>query len=296
MLMSLLSLIAVNNLTSPSEQDIQSKLADFAITPPLIQEVSPYPQKITNNKGPIIDAKAIYSFDLATGKTLFAQNENEKLPMASLTKLMTILIILENHQINDIVTVDPRSTQIEPAKMNLLANEQILLKELIKGMIVKSANDAALAAAFYDSQDMEEFADKMNKKAIELEMFNTHYINSTGFDEDEQYTTAYDLSLLVRQIYKYPLIKEYAILSEGVSESIDGKFQHKYNATNGILNSYLKVLGLKTGTTDLAGQCFISIVESPSGNKIVNILLNSPNRFNESKVLSQWIFDNYQWQ
>lgn len=295
MLASILSLIALNNLLMSPSTPTTNQLEALTIKPPLISEVSAYPEKTTNSLGPILNAKSILSIDMETGKILYEKNTDEELPMASLTKLMTLLVIFDTHSPDEVVTVDKRATEVEPAKMNLLANEKITIDQLVKGIMVKSANDAALALAYYDSNDLDQFAAKMNAKAKELGMLHSHFVNPMGFDDPDQYTTADDLSIVARAAYKIALVQKYAPMSKATATSIDGKFDHDLVTTNELIGTYLHVIGLKTGTTDLAGQCLISIVISPTGEKIINIMLNSPARFTESKILAQWIFDNYHW-
>lgn len=294
MLASLISIIAINNLGFPPAPT-SSQISSLPTPPPLMATVAAYPEKITTSLGPVLKAQSILSIDLETGKTLYQKDPDQQLPMASLTKLMTILVILDEHDVNEVVTVDKRATEVEPAKMYLLAFEKITVRELIKAIIVKSANDAALALAYHNSNSLEEFAEKMNQKAAEMGLRHSHFINPIGFDDPNQYSTVDDLAVLARTAYKNPLVQQFATLSKTTAESIDGKQSHDLDTTNDLLSSYLKVWGLKTGTTDLAGQCLISIVESPTGEKILNIMLNSPARFTESKILSQWIFDNYRW-
>lgn len=294
MLASLISLLAINNLSLPLPPT-SSQISSLAAPPPLLSSVAAYPEKVTTSIGPVLKAKSVLSIDLETGKTLYQKDAGQELPMASLTKLMTILVILDNHDINEIVTVDKRATEVEPAKMYLLAYEKITIGELIKGIIVKSANDAALALAYHNSNSVEEFAEKMNQKALEMGLRNSHFVNPIGFDDPEQYSTVDDLAIIARTAYKIPLIQQLAPLTKTTAKSVDGKQSHDLDTTNDLLSSYLKVWGLKTGTTDLAGQCLISVVEAPTGEKILNIMLNSPARFTESKILSQWIFDNYRW-
>jgi D-alanyl-D-alanine carboxypeptidase (penicillin-binding protein 5/6) len=294
MLASLLSLIAIHNLAI-SPAPLPSNSPYLPTPPPLLTSIAAYPEKSTLSPGPILKAKATLSLDLETGKILFGKNTDQQLPMASLTKLMTILVILDKHNPDEIVTVDKRATQVEPAKMYLLANEEITISELIKAILVKSANDAALALAYHDSASIEEFAQKMNDKAAEIGLRHTNFVNPVGFDNPNQYSTVDDLAILARLTYKNPLVKQFAPITKTTATAVNGSQSHDLDTTNDLLSSYLKVWGLKTGTTDLAGQCLISIVESPTGQKILNIVLNSPARFTESKILSQWIFDNYQW-
>jgi D-alanyl-D-alanine carboxypeptidase len=289
MLISLISLLAVNNLASSPALP-----APLSAELPLPSVISAYAEKTGPSWQPEISARSVLSLDLDTGKILYQQNPEEKLPMASLTKLMTLLVILDNHALNEIVTVDSRATKIEPAKIYLQPGEKITVGELVKASLIKSANDAALALAYYDSQDLDKFAQKMNGRADSLGMINSHFKNPHGFDDPDQYTTSDDLAILARAIYRKPIIRDYASVSKTSVTSLDEQ-SYEVENSNQLLGSYLKVFGLKTGTTDLAGQCLISIVESPEGHKILNIMLNSPARFEESKILSQWIFDNYTW-
>ncbi len=287
MLATLISLLAVNNLATPNPE-----LSLPPLSPPTI---AAHPVKTGLSLQPQIEAKAVLSIDLETGAILYGQNQNSPLPMASLTKLMTVLIILKENGLDETVIVDKRATTVEPSKMYLLANEKISTGELIKAILIKSANDAALALAYHNAGELEGFVAKMNYEATAMGMTQTHFQNPTGLDAPDQYSSPEDLALLARTVYKYPIVRQTAPMAEITVSSTDQKQQHKLENTNALLDSYLKVLGLKTGTTDDAGQCLITIVESAEGRQIMNIMLNSPARFQESKILSQWIFNNYSW-
>ncbi|MCC6643588.1 D-alanyl-D-alanine carboxypeptidase [Candidatus Peregrinibacteria bacterium] len=301
MLTTLVSLIAAQNLING---DITSPSSTVLANVPQPTEVFAYAEKTGNSFSPIIGAKAAISIDLDSNRLLFEQNSNTEMPMASLTKMMTILLTLENHSLDDIVTVDARATKVEPGKINLRADEEITVRELIKAALIKSANDAALALALYDVDngnkgDVQLFVDKMNARAQELGMNNTRFENPIGFDSEDpenqpHYSTASDLTILARALYKYPFIQDIATIKSTTVNSLEGD-THQVDTTNELLNSYLNVLGLKTGTTDLAGECLISIVKTPTGNKILNVILNSPSRYKESKILSQWVINNFTW-
>lgn len=287
MITALISLMAAENL-----------LLNEPKTPSLPEPniiVAAYPERTGKSIKPIIEAKSVLSLDLETGKVLFENGPDQELPMASLTKLMTALVILDNHDLNEIVTIDKRATQVEPAKIYLKAGEQFTIRDLFKGLFIKSANDVALALAYHDSQDLDTFVEKMNKKAQEIGLKNTQFKNPTGLDLEGQYSTANDLAILARLVYRHDIVQKITPIKETEISAINTGENKKLTTTNELLGSYLKVLGLKTGTTDLAGQCLITVVENDQGKKILNIVLNSPARFTESKILSQWIFDNYQW-
>ena len=290
MLTTLISLLAINNLalSQPTQPPIWPENS------PIIQTV-PFPVKLPTAIAPVLQAKAILTQDLSTGQNLYSVNANEQLPMASLTKLMLAKIILDQNKMDEIVTVDKEATLIEPSKINLVKGEKITVENLLKAIFIKSANDAALALAIHNAGSIDDFVIKMNQTALAMGLINTHFTNPAGLDDPAHYSTASDMAILARTLYKNPFIQSVGTIKQTDIESIDGNQKHQLDSTNDLLGSYLKVLGLKTGTTDLAGQCLISIVENSNGNKILNVMFGSNSRFKETKILSQWIFDSYQW-
>lgn len=300
MLTTLVSLLAAQNLVNG---EILTPSGNYIATIPQPTEIVAYAEKTGKSDRPFLGSKAALSIDLDSNQTLYLQNPDAPMPMASLTKMMTILIILENHSLDEIVTVDARATKVEPSKINLRADEEISVRNLVKAALIKSANDAALALALYDidygqKNDVSIFVDKMNARAKELGMTNTNFENPIGFDSEDptklHQSTASDLAILARALYKHSFIQEIATTKSTTISSVEGD-THQLESTNDLLNSYLPVLGLKTGTTDLAGECLISIVKTPTGNRILNVILNSPARYQESKVLSEWVINNFTW-
>jgi len=198
---------------------------------------------------------------------------------------MTALIILQENKLDEVVTVAYQATQVQPNKMWLLANEQITVETLLNGMLMQSANDAALALAIHNAGSVEAFIAKMNAYANNLHLVNTHFTNSVGFDDANNYSTTYDLMRLTLQLIKHPIVLTITKQINKIVTSVSGN-QHTLANTNQLLNSPYQVIGLKTGTTPAAGACFIGITE---GEKpLLTILLNSPNRFQETKVLLDW--------
>ena len=288
MLTTLLSLVIINNLalTEPASPWPNNNN---------ILDTSPFPvQKITAI-APVLQAKAYLTQDLETGQTLYVHNGDERLPMASLTKLMLAKIILDENKMDEVVKVTKEATLEEPSKMNLVNGEKITVRELLRAVMIKSANDAAVALAIYNAGNVDDFVKKMNLKATEMGLTNTHFQNPAGFDAPDHYSSVNDLAVLTRILYKNKFIRDVAPLPTLQVASVDGSITHALENTNELLKSYLKVLGLKTGTTDLAGQCLISIVENENGNKILNVMLGSNDRYKETKILSQWIFDSFNW-
>lgn len=281
-----------------------------------------YPIKKPEAIAPVIEAKSAIAVDLESGLILYEKNIHQPLPIASLTKLMTALIILEENNLDDVVTVSRTSAKTEGSKIWLAPGEKITVESLLYAILIHSANDAAVALAEYNSQDVTAFVKKMNKKSQEYKLLSTTFFNPTGLDEDEEETpplentknnansqnkaedtlplndntsTAYDLALLSKYAIGKSFMRRAVIKGEYEVTSTDGKLKHPLKSTNELLKSYLKVLGLKTGTTDQAGQCLIAIVENEQGKDILTIVLHSPNRYDETKLLSDWVFRSYQW-
>ncbi len=272
------------------------------------------PIKNEKNISPIIDAKSAIAVDLDTGLILYEKNAQKKLPIASLTKLMTTSIILEENDINKTIKVDKLATKINGSKIWLVPNEKITIKNLLRASLINSANDAATALAKYNGKTIKHFVEKMNEKSKELKLYSTHFVNPTGL-EDMNYLTdkplkneektlentqnlssAYDLAILSRYAYGKSFIRNTVNKKELEISSKTGTTTYKLKNTNKLLDSYLNVLGLKTGTTDSAGQCLIAIIENKNHHKILTVVLNSPNRFKETKILADWVFRTYKWQ
>ncbi len=290
------------------------------------------PDKKPENISPVIKAKAAIAVDLKNGFILFEKNIFEPLPIASLTKLMTAVIILEGDNLKDVVTVSTRATATPGSKIWLAPGEKITVENLLNAALIPSANDAAAALAEYNSGNVESFVDKMNQKSRELGLFSTYFVNPTGLNRSESvkpekadkeltqqmistimqagnlqeisdlatsttqnYSTANDLTILGRYAFGKSFIRRTAQKKELEITSTNERLKHKLKNTNELLNSYLNVLGLKTGTTDEAGECLISVVENEKGNQIMTVVLNSPDRYKETKVLADWIFRSYSW-
>jgi len=304
------------------------------------------PRKDPTRVAPVIKAKAAIAVDLNNGLILYEKNIYTPLPIASLTKLMTVLIILEENNLKEIVTVSKQAAQTEGSTIWLVPNEKMTIENLLYATLINSANDAAVALAEYNSDTVEKFVEKMNNKAKQLGLIATKYINPTGLNqtaansnqdatfsnqnktteqnnnqetvktspdinnlqqtigiikapqnkETQNISTAYDLTLLAKYAYGKSFVRRAAVKKDMAISSTDGITIHKLKNTNELLNSYLKVLGLKTGTTDEAGECLIAIIENDQGHDILTVVLNSPSRYAETKLLADWVFKAYKWE
>lgn len=244
---------------------------------------------------PMIDAHGSIAIDNETGAILFEKNVHERMPIASITKLMTIYVVLQENDPTEIVTISRKAAETGGSQMYLVEGEQIALENLVYGAIIHSANDAAVALAEHNAGSVDEFVAKMNEKSAELGLINTNFANPTGLDHPNNYSSAYDVAKMAQEVYKHDFIKHAADLKSLEVKSTNGKYKHSLVSTNDLLDSYLNIKGLKTGSTDAAGLCLVSVAENIDGHEVITVVLDSPDRFRESKILLDWIFRAYNW-
>jgi len=266
------------------------------VTPLSSLEVAIIPEN-KNKSLPLVEAQAALVMDVESGLILYQKNPNSPRPMASLTKIMTAILILENHRSGEVVTVQDDFTQYPELGVRLWLHqyEKITIDDLLIGLLVPSAGDAALALAQYHSGSSEKFVDEMNAKAATLGLKNTHFLNPIGLDEQGHFSSAFDLAILTRYALKFPEFRRIILLTEATVTSTDGKIKHEFKSTDELLGSYLNIRGVKTGTTDEAGQSVINLARNPRGHEILSVVLGSSNRFQESKQLIDWSFRNFLW-
>ena len=293
-LITLLLLASMNTSTLVSESSVVPDFNEVNLL-----TVSAIPVKNTVNIKPIIKAKASLLMDVDSGISLFENNVHKQLPMASLTKIMTAIIILESHDLNEIVTIDENYAALSEdevgVKIWLRKWEKITVGNLLIGLLVRSGGDAALALAKYHSGSVEAFVDEMNQKTKVLHLSDTNFTNPIGLDAEEHYSTVYDLALLTRYALSFPVFRDIVRMEKATVTSTNGKIVHSFNSTNHLFNSYLDIRGVKTGTTPAAGASLINLAVNDYGHEVISVLLNSPNRFQENKSLIDWGFRTYKW-
>jgi D-alanyl-D-alanine carboxypeptidase (penicillin-binding protein 5/6) len=234
---------------------------------------------------PKITARSALSYDLATNQFVYQKNIYEKLPIASLTKIMTALVAIENEDLGKRIIIDKKSAEIGEDSMGLSAGEILTLEDLLYGLMLHSGNDAAEAIARSSTFGRENFIYLMNKKAQDLGAINTNFTNPSGLEGDgDQHSTAYDLLIITRNALEN---KIFAKIVSTVEYKIPKIEEHKeydlFNETN-LLTSYPGVRGVKTGFTNEAGYCLVTYLEY-GGHRIIAVLLDSKNRREEMKDL-----------
>lgn len=235
--------------------------------------------------------RSILVGDPDSGEVILSHREHQMVPIASLTKLMTVLVALERFGPDDVVIIPQEATLVEGAKANLLAYDRLTVSELVKACMIRSGNDAAYALAAHAQGGVPEFVGWMNAKAETLGLAQTHFENSVGLDAVGHYSTAQDLFDLSRYVIDtHPEVLVHAGAQEGLV--VGGVQSYSVKSTNSLLGDGLfRVLGLKTGTTDGAGQSFIGLFELPSGRRVLSVMLGSSNRFLETKGILSWLWD-----
>ena len=231
-------------------------------------------------------------------KFLFKKNENEQLPIASLTKLMTALVVLENKDKDydlDKVTVISQEAVDQPGGQGLLTPEENLsIENLLYIMLVESSNDAAYSLA--EVKGFEQFVGLMNLKAMELGLFGSNFVDAAGLSSNN-YSTAEDLVRLTKYLLEnHPLIWEILSLDKFKLYTPQGKFHHELSNTNELLGKIPDVVGGKTGKTDEAKGCLLLVLKNQKDqNYLIYIVLGSGDRFGETKKLIDWVNQAYKW-
>lgn len=241
---------------------------------------------------PDIQAKAAGVFDLSGYKFLYQKNINEKLPIASLTKIMTAIIALENLKLDDIVTISKEAIMTEGENGHLILGEKLTILNLLYIMLMESSNDSAVAL----KSTLSDFVDLMNQKARELRLENTYFSDSTGINQ-LNYSTVSDLVRLTSYSFSNPLIWTILDTKEKEIYSQERNFKHDLINTNKLLGDIPEIIGGKTGFTDEAGGCMLIAIKIPNKSEqyLIIIVLGSKNRELEIQKLVEWINKAYVW-
>ena len=210
-----------------------------------------------------------------TGEVIYSQNAEEKLPMASTTKIMTALILCEQGDMEKVITVTDQMVRVEGTSMGLLAGDKVSYKALLYGMLLASGNDAANVTAYALGGTIDGFVKMMNDKAKELGLSNTHFETPSGLDGDEHYTTAYDLAMLAKVCMENPLFYEAASSKSATLEYGNPPYRRTLTNHNKLLKTYDGAVGVKTGFTKKSGRCLVSCAER-DGKRIIAVTLKDP--------------------
>jgi len=243
-----------------------------------------------------LSARSAILMDYETGEVLYSHNPHEKLPPASVTKIMSMLLIMEEIAqkrltYDDMVTGSERAKSMGGSTIFLDEGESLSVRDMLKGIAVASGNDATVAMAEHISGTVEAFVDKMNNRAKELGMKNTHFITCNGLDADGHYSSAYDIALMSRELMKYEDIFKFTTI--WMDSLRDGEFT--LSNTNKLIRFYEGATGLKTGSTSIAKNC-ISATAKRDGMHLIAVVMAAPtskDRFSDASKMLNFGFNTY---
>ena len=225
---------------------------------------------------------------------LYGKNENEKTKMASTTKIMTALIVIENTNLNNIVEVSAKAAGTGGSRLKLKPKDKITVRDLLYGLMLRSGNDAAVALAEYVGGSVPEFAILMNEKANELGLINTHFESPHGLDSDGHYTTPYELAILADYSLSNKVFAD-IVKAESYSITING-YARTINNTNELLGNLDGVYGVKTGFTNGAGRCLVTSIKRGNLDVICVVLGADTKKIRtvDSVKLIEYTFNNFE--
>lgn len=231
-----------------------------------------------------VPAHSILLKELNSGRVLYEHESGKRLSPASLTKIMSALVILERGQLDDQVTVSKNAARAHKTHLRLKAGQVFRLEDLLKAMLIVSANDACLAAVEHVGGDEEQFVALMNSKAAALGLADTHFSNACGFDGVDHYSTAEDLAQMSLTALQQPIFRELVREERSIIVPVNGYRPYVLHNTNRLLGRIPGVEGIKTGFTSKAGRCLIAKV-SQNGSDLLLVILHSNRRWDTAKNL-----------
>lgn len=236
-----------------------------------------------------LSARAAVLYQPETKTFLYEKNANEKRPMASTTKIMTALVTLENvKDLSEPVRIDPSAIGTEGSSAYLKDGDTVTVQELLYALMLRSANDAAVALACFVGGDTAGFAAMMNERAEKLGLTDTHFANPHGLDDEEHYTTAHDLAIIAAEAMKLDIFTE--ICSTYKKTLVSGERRRTYINHNKLLYKYEGAIGVKTGFTDESGRCLVGAAER-DGLRFITVTLDAPTDWADHKALFDYGYE-----
>ena len=260
----------------------------------LLEEINLVQASGEVDKAPSINSRHAVVYDRSNGVTLYGKKENEKCKMASTTKIMTCTVVLEKAKLTDVVEVSKKAAGTGGSRLGLKAKDKITVHDLLYGLMLCSGNDAAVALAEYVGGDVQSFADLMNEKAKELKLENTNFVTPHGLDEEEHYTTAYELAKITEYALNIPKFTQ-IVGTKNYTVTINGNAKN-INNTNELLGNFNGVYGVKTGFTNGANRCLVTSIKRGDLDLICVVLGADTKRLRtqDSIKLIEYVYSNYE--
>lgn len=285
----LFTFIIIFTYTFPSlADDIDSEV------PYTFNDISSITVSSDANNEPVINSRSAIIYDRTSGSILFGKNENEKRKMASTTKIMTAIVVIESSNLNDIVTISSKAAGTGGSRLGLHKNDKISVLDLLYGLLLCSGNDSAVALAEHVGGNLEDFATLMNKKCSDLNLSSTHFVTPHGLDNDNHFTTAYELAIITDYALKNETFrslvgtKNHTVLINGNSKNLSN--------TNELLGNLDGVYGVKTGFTNGANRCLVTSIKRNNMDLICVVLGadTKKDRTKDSISLIEYAFNNFE--
>lgn len=277
-----LNIINENNINIEDDVDVDIEEIEKTI------ETSNNPEELDLN------SRIALIYDRASGNILFEKNGKKQTPMASTTKIMTSIVVLENANLKDTVTIDSKAAGTGGSRLGLKKNDKITVNDLLYGLMLRSGNDAAVALAIHVGGSIDGFAKMMNDKAKEMGLTNSHFVVPHGLDNAEHYTTAFELAKMADYALNIEKFKE--IVSTKVTTIYINGYAKSINNTNQLLGSVSGVYGVKTGFTNGAGRCLVSSCKRDDLD-IITVVIGADTtklRTSDTMKLIEYAFNNYE--
>ena len=277
-----LNIINENNINIEDDVDVDIEEIEKTI------ETSNNPEELDLN------SRIALIYDRASGNILFEKNGKKQTPMASTTKIMTAIVVLENANLKDTVTIDSKAAGTGGSRLGLKKNDKITVNDLLYGLMLRSGNDAAVALAIHVGGSIDGFAQMMNDKAKEMGLTNSHFVVPHGLDNAEHYTTAFELAKMADYALNIEKFKE--IVSTKVTTIYINGYAKSINNTNQLLGSVSGVYGVKTGFTNGAGRCLVSSCKRDDLD-IITVVIGADTtklRTSDTMKLIEYAFNNYE--
>ena len=257
-------------------------------------QLSPIPILKEGSTFPDLSANSVVIIDIESGITLYEKNSVEQVYPASTTKIVTALVALNEYSPDDVLLVSAGSL-VDGQKMGLVEGEEITVENLLQGLLIHSANDAAYTLAENFPLGYENFIEMMNLKATSIGLVDTNFTNPAGYDQPGHVSSARDMARAAAYAMKNDKFAEIVGTKSKEVTSVDGLVTHKLENTNELLGEVDGVIGTKTGWTENAHENLITYARR-DGHTIVIALLGSQDRFSETKKLIEWVYQNYVWE
>ena len=286
--------VAPMDLNYSSSGHIHTASSKPSASPPLPPRRLTAENTVLGYAAPPIVARAAYLVDLKSGRVLFAKNANDRLPMASTTKITTAMVVLQHAHLHDLAWVSKRAATIGESTMVLARGEQLTVEQLLYGLLLNSANDAAITLAEHVSGNEERFVGLMNQLARRLHMRDTHYVTAHGLDAPGHYTSAHDLAVISRYAMRNATFRRIVATISYHIPKTKHNAEHWLASVNRLMYWFPGVDGVKPGETDRAGLCQV-ITDWRNGRHVLAVLLNTPNLVTDARNLLDYGGRDFRW-